>query len=71
MIRVLPDGQVTPCENFGLDGRFSLGNIKQIKDGRDIINHPVLKSWVGAHFSVSRTMPDLSGSIHLRRGMPV
>ncbi len=50
MIRVLPDGQVTPCENFGLDGRFSLGNIKQIKDGRDIINHPVLKSWLGRTF---------------------
>ena len=46
MIRILPNGEITLCENMGLRGQFIVGNVncKNIKKA-DIIENPLFRSW--------------------------
>ncbi len=45
MIRILPDGTITPCENMGLRGKSVLGNVNHHPSPEDIINHPEIIDW--------------------------
>jgi radical SAM protein with 4Fe4S-binding SPASM domain len=45
MLRVLPDGTITPCENMGLRGEAILGNVNDNISPDEILNHHVLYSW--------------------------
>jgi len=51
MIRILPDGTITLCENMGLKNKAVLGNVNNSLPGMisptpfDVINHPEIIDW--------------------------
>ncbi|MBU0699804.1 radical SAM protein [bacterium] len=45
MIRILPDGTITLCENMGLRNKAVLGNINNHPSPEDIINHSETMDW--------------------------
>jgi len=46
MIRILPDGTVTLCENMGLRGLYHLGNVNAgILSVEEINNNPLFRHW--------------------------
>ncbi|MDI6782248.1 MAG: radical SAM protein [bacterium] len=49
MIRILPDGTITLCENMGLKNRSVLGNVNQHPAPEDIIAHPEIIDWNRRH----------------------
>ncbi|MFH1097772.1 MAG: radical SAM protein [Candidatus Desantisbacteria bacterium] len=45
MIRILPDGTITLCENMGLRNKAVLGNVNNHPTPYNIINHPETIDW--------------------------
>lgn len=46
MIRILPGGELTLCENMGLRGLYQIGNVNNDKISMwDILNNEAFKSW--------------------------
>lgn len=46
MIRILPDGTITLCENMGLRGLYQLGNVNDINLSLSkIISNPLFRHW--------------------------
>lgn len=45
MLRILPSGDITVCENMGFRGKYVMGNVNDPAIAKNIVDHPVIQEW--------------------------